>query len=97
LSLLQNHHPKIIEGADLTTVKHTQNSLILIRESSFDEYGSLFDQIHKNPSLKPYKYPWKISIERKERERTKEMGERQWRKREKGEEMINNETPSVKV
>jgi len=55
--LLQNHHPKTIEGADLTTVKHTQNSLILIRESSFDECGSLFDQIHKNPSLKPYKYP----------------------------------------
>jgi len=69
----------------------------LIRESSFDECGSLFDQIHKNPSLKTYKYPWKISIKRKERERIKEMGERQWRKREKGEETINNETPSVKV
>jgi len=30
-------------GTKLTAIKHTQNSLILIRGSSFDESGLIFD------------------------------------------------------
>jgi hypothetical protein len=36
-SLLQNHHCKTNIGTKLIAIKHTQNSLILIRGSSFDE------------------------------------------------------------
>jgi hypothetical protein len=42
-SLLQNHHCKTNIGTKLIAIKHTQNSLILIRGSSFDEEGSSFD------------------------------------------------------
>ena len=37
LSLLQNHHCKTNIGTELRTLKHTQNSSILIKGSSFDE------------------------------------------------------------
>ena len=44
-SLLQNHHFKINISTKLIVVKYTQNSLILIRETIFDEKGSIFDWI----------------------------------------------------
>jgi hypothetical protein len=42
---LQNHHCKTNIGTKLIAIKHTQNSLILIRGSSFDEERSIFDWI----------------------------------------------------